>query len=280
MPIITEFELDNPYLDPYREMSDRQLRRGNEIAQDSAQGFCIAESARVAERALQAGVVPYSILVTTSYYRNNPALLDEYLERYPEVPIFISSNNEFSKITGYKIVRGIIACLFRPREKSVEDVINNASRLVIVENVMNFENMGSIFRSAAGLGWDGILVSPSCHDPLYRRCSRVSMGTAFHIPWARIEDVPHWEQKLFEKLKQKGFVNYALALKDDSSKLGDFKSELPHKLSVVFGTENTGLRPQTIQSCDQTLTIPMFHGTDSLNVAACASIVLWELRKR
>ncbi len=280
MPIFTEFKLDNPYLDPYREMSDRQLRRGNEIAKDSECGFCIAESARVAKRALQAGIKPYSVLATTSYYRNQPSLLNEYLERYPQVPIFVSSNDTFSTITGYKIVRGIIACLYRPFEKSVDEIIKDSSRLVIVENVMNFENMGSIFRSAAGLGWDGILVSPSCHDPLYRRCSRVSMGTVFHIPWARIDEEPCWEKMLFTKLHKLGFVNYALALEDDSCLLGKEVEHLPDRLSVVFGTENTGLRPATIKSCDHTLKIPMHHGTDSLNVAACASIVLWEMRKR
>ena len=275
MPIVELSDLADRRLRPYSGMTDGQLKRGEGFRRDNPQGLFIGESARVIERALDAGVRPVSLLVDDRWFAHDRALIDRVMQAAPDAPVFHCTPEQFRSITGYEVVRGALACFERPQPCAVEDAVRDARRVVVLEDITNYANMGAIFRTAAALGWDAVLVSGSCHDPFYRRCARVSMGAVFQVPWARLASGEG--RSPFGPLHDVGFTTVALALRDDTLDLRDPRLAAVDKLAVVFGTEGNGLRDETIATCDYTVRIPMSHDVDSLNVAACAAIVLWEL---
>ena len=277
MPIVQLVDLSDRRLRPYSGMTDGQLKRGEGFRRDNPQGLFIGESARVIERALDAGVRPVSVLVDDRWLAHDQELIDRLCREAPDAPVFRVTPAQFREITGYEVVRGALACFERPAPRTVESVVAEAHRVVVLEDITNYANMGAIFRSAAALGWDAVLVSPSCHDPYYRRCARVSMGAVFQVPWARIAGSGDWAPQVVPLLRGLGFTTAALALRDRSIDLRDNRLASARRLAVVLGTEGEGLRPSTVDACDFTVRIPMRHGVDSLNVAACAAITLWEL---
>lgn len=277
MPLVRLDDLSDRRLRPYSGMTDGQLKRGEGFRRDNPQGLFIGESARVIERALDAGARPVSLLVDERWFEHDRAIVERVQTAHPEATVFLATPEQHRELTGYEVVRGALACFERPAPLSVQDVLEGARRIAILEDVTNYANMGAIFRSAAALGWDAVLVTPSCHDPYYRRCARVSMGAVFQVPWARIEGGRDWAPSLVPRLRDQGIVTAALALRDDSLDLRDPRLAQAGRLAVVLGTEGEGLADSTIAACDHTVTIPMHHGADSLNVAACAAIAFWEL---
>ena len=289
MTIIQLEDLSDRLLWPYSGMTDGQLRRGEGFRRDNPQGLFIGESGRVIERALDAGVRPVSVLVEERWLEHDRAIIERIEHEWPDCWIFLASVSQFRELTGYEVVRGALACFERPAPLAVDDVIAGARRIAILEDVTNYANMGAIFRSAAALGMDGVLVTPSCHDPYYRRCARVSMGAVFQVPWARIETADaaaesgrpsgshDWAPSLVPHLREAGFVTVAMALREDSIGLRDPRLAAAEKLAIVLGTEGDGLLDSTIEACDHTVLVPMAHQVDSLNVAAAAAIAFWEL---
>ena len=289
MTIIQLEDLSDRLLRPYSGMTDGQLRRGEGFRRDNPQGLFIGESGRVIERALDAGVRPVSILVEERWLEHDRAIIERIEHEWPDCWIFLASVSQFRELTGYEVVRGALACFERPAPLAVDDVIAGARRIAILEDVTNYANMGAIFRSAAALGMDGVLVTPACHDPYYRRCARVSMGAVFQVPWARIETADaaaesgrpsgshDWAPSLVPHLREAGFVTVAMALREDSIGLRDPRLAAAEKLAIVLGTEGDGLLDSTIEACDHTVLVPMAHQVDSLNVAAAAAIAFWEL---
>ena len=277
MPIIELEDLSDRLLRPFSGMTDGQLKRGEGFRRDNPRGLFIGESARVVDRALDAGVHAVSMLVDRRWLEHDRATVDRILQADPNTPVFLATPAQFREITGYEVVRGALVCFERPAAPNVADVVRGARRVAILEDVTNYANMGAIFRSAAALGFDAVLVSPSCHDPYYRRCARVSMGAVFQVPWARIEGDRDWAPTLLPQLRAEGFVSVAMALRDDSVSLRDPRLASAERLAIVLGTEGDGLLDSTIASCDYTVRIPMAHQVDSLNVAAAAAIAFWEL---
>ena len=289
MTIIQLEDLSDRLLRPYSGMTDGQLRRGEGFRRDNPQGLFIGESGRVIERALDAGVRPVSVLVEERWLEHDRAIIERIEHEWPDCWIFLASVSQFRELTGYEVVRGALACFERPAPLAVDDVIAGARRIAILEDVTNYANMGAIFRSAAALGMDGVLVTPACHDPYYRRCARVSMGAVFQVPWARIETADaaaesgrpsgshDWAPSLAPHLREAGFVTVAMALREDSIGLRDPRLAAAEKLAIVLGTEGDGLLDSTIEACDHTVLVPMAHQVDSLNVAAAAAIAFWEL---
>ncbi|MBQ9043296.1 MAG: RNA methyltransferase [Eggerthellaceae bacterium] len=277
MPFVRLDDLSDRRLRPYSGMTDGQLKRGEGFRRDNPQGLFIGESARVIERALDAGVRLLSLLVDDRWLEHDRDIVERAQAAFPEAPVFLVTPEQHHELTGYEVVRGALACFERPEPPSVNDVLQGACRIAILEDVTNYANMGAIFRSAAALGWDAVLVTPSCHDPYYRRCARVSMGAVFQVPWARIEGGRDWAPSLVPRLRDQNITTVALALRDDSLDLRDPQLASAERLAVVLGTEGEGLSDSTIAACDHTVKIPMHHGADSLNVAACAAIAFWEL---
>lgn len=277
MPIIELEDLSDRLLRPFSGMTDGQLKRGEGFRRDNPRGLFIGESARVVDRALDAGVHAVSMLVDRRWLEHDRATVERILQANPDTPVFLATPAQFREITGYEVVRGALVCFERPVSPSVVDVVHGARRVAVLEDVTNYANMGAIFRSAAALGFDAVLVSPSCHDPYYRRCARVSMGAVFQVPWARIEGDRDWAPTLLPQLRAEGFVSVAMALHDDSVSLRDPRLASAERLAIVLGTEGDGLLDSTIASCDYTVRIPMAHQVDSLNVAAAAAIAFWEL---
>lgn len=280
MPLIELDDLSDRRLRPYSGMTDGQLKRGEGFRRDNPDGLFIGESGRVIERALDAGIRPASVLVDERWLEHDRPIVERVQAANPNAPIFFATARQFREITGYEVVRGALACFERPRPRSIAEAIADAHRIAILEDVTNYANMGAIFRSAAALGMDAVLISPSCHDPYYRRCARVSMGAVFQVPWARIDGDADWASELVPKLHENGFVTAAMALRDDSIGLRDRRLAEAERLAVVLGTEGEGLRDSTIAACDYTVLIPMAHQVDSLNVAAAAAIAFWELGPR
>ena len=277
MPIAQIEDLSDRRLRPYSGMTDGQLKRGEGFRRDNPLGLFIGESGRVIERALDAGVRPVSVLVDERWLEHDCAIIERVQTVEPEIPVFLATAAQFRQITGYEVVRGALACFERPEPRTVDEVLEDARRVAILEDVTNYANMGAIFRSAAALGMDAVLITPSCHDPYYRRCARVSMGAVFQVPWARIQGEKDWAPDLIPHLRSLGFSTAALALREDSIGLRDPLLGQAQRLAVVLGTEGDGLRDSTITACDQTVLIPMAHQVDSLNVAAAAAIAFWEL---
>lgn len=279
MALVELSDLSDRRLRPFSGMTDGQLKRGEGFRRDNPRGLFIGESARVIERALDAGVRPVSALVDDRWLEHDRTIIDRLVAAEPDAPVFHATPQQFRDITGYEVVRGALACFERPAPRTVPDVIEDARRVVILEDITNYANMGAIFRSAAALGWDAVLVTPSCHDPYYRRCARVSMGAVFQVPWARIGGKGDWAPDVIPQLRERGFATAALALRDNSIDLRDQRLKDAERLALVLGTEGDGLRDSTIDTCNFTIRIPMQHNVDSLNVAACAAIALWELAR-
>ena len=267
---ITDFTA--PELDVYARLSEGQLLNRAE----PEKGMFIAESPRVIERALDAGCVPVSFL---SEDRHIEKEAKEILERCGEIPAYVASFDVLTQLTGYKLTRGTLCAMYRPRLRTPEEVCRGARRIAVLESVVNPTNVGAIFRSAAALNMDGILLTSDCSDPLYRRSLRVSMGTAFQIPWTYFDKQITWPMEGQAFLKAQGFQTVAMALRDDTVNIDDPGLHKEEKLAIVLGTEGEGLTSQTIASCDYTVKIPMSHGVDSLNVAAASAVAFWELGK-
>ena len=262
---ITDFTA--PELDVYARLTEAQLRNRFE----PKKGMFIAESPKVILRALDAGCQPVSLLVERSHINAEAA---EAIARCGDVPVFTASLDILTKLTGFQLTRGMLCVMRRPQLPSVEQVLEGTTRIAVLEDIQNPTNVGAIFRSAAALGMDAVLLTPACSNPLYRRSCRVSMGTVFQIPWTYLEE--GWT----EKLRAMGYKTAAMALRDDSYSIDAPELRAEEKLAVVLGSEGDGLADGTIAACDYTVKIPMFHGVDSLNVAAASAVAFWELRPR
>lgn len=271
---ITDF--NTPELDIYARLKENQLQHYFE----PAPGLFIAESPNVIQRALNSGCKPYSILVELSKIDKESK---EIIARCGDVPVYTASFEVLTKLTGFQLTRGLLCAMHRPPLPSVEEICRTARRIAVLENVMNPTNVGAIFRSAAALGMDAVLLTSGCSDPLYRRASRVSMGTVFQIPWTYFEkekEAPDaLETSYVTKLKELGFTTAAMALKDNSTSVDNPVFATCDKLAVILGTEGEGLSKDTIAACDYTVMIPMSHGVDSLNVAAASAVAFWQLGK-
>ena len=262
---ITDFA--DPALDVYARLTENQLVN----REDLSQGLFIAESPKVIERALNAGYVPVSFLMEPRHVETQAR---DILARCGEVPVYTAPLDVLKQLTGFPLTRGMLCAMRRPPLADPAVVLRGATRVAVLENVMNPTNLGAIFRSAAALGMDAVLLTSAGSDPLYRRAIRVSMGTVFQVPWAYVpEDWP-------ALLRAQGFRTAAMALRDDSVRLDDPRLMQAEKLAVVMGTEGDGLADATIAACDFTVRIPMHHGVDSLNVAAASAVAFYQLGRR
>lgn len=267
MNLIELHDFSAPELDVYARLTEAQLLNRHNLRD----GLFIAESPKVIDRALAAGCEPVSILVETAHLRGESL---EVIRRCGDISVYTAPFNVLTQLTGYQLTRGMLCAMRRPALPTVEQVCNNARRVAVLEDVMNPTNLGAIFRSAAALGMDAVLLTPACSNPLYRRSCRVSMGTVFQVPWTYLDE--SW----IGTLKSMGFKTCAMALKDDSYSVDDPALRAVEKLAIVLGTEGDGLAANTIANCDYTVKIPMYHGVDSLNVAAASAVAFWELRPR
>ena len=259
-----------PELDVYARTSEVQLLRYYE----PEPGIFIAESPKVIERALHAGYQPVSFLVE---HKDLEREAGEILKKYPDVPVYTAEYEILVKLTGFALTRGMLCAMRRNPLPLAEEICRNASRIAVLENVVNPTNIGAIFRSAAALHMDAVLLTGGCSDPLYRRAARVSMGTVFQIPWTYFDKKTAWPGEGMQLLKNMGFKTAAMALRDDSVGIDNQALQAEEKLAIVLGTEGDGLSSQTIADCDYTVKIPMSHGVDSLNVAAASAVAFWEL---
>ena len=275
MPNVIEItDFSAPELDVYARLTEAQLLNRFE----PAKGMFIAESPKVIHRALDAGCVPVSLLMERKDIEGSAA---EIIARCPEIPVFTADEDLLCNLTGYHLTRGVLCAMRRPQLPTVEEICSNARRIVVLENVQNPTNVGAIFRSAAALGMDAVLLTPGCSNPLYRRSARVSMGTVFQIPWTfTSDDISQWPNPGMGKLRELGFKTVSMALRDDSYSIDDPLLRQEEKLAILMGSEGDGLTDDTIASCDFTVKIPMYHGVDSLNVAAASAVAFWELRAR
>ena len=259
---ITDFMA--PELDVYARLTEAQLLNRHCLKE----GLFIAESPKVISRALDAGCVPVSFLAEK---RNIHGETAEVIERCGDIPVYTAEFEVLTQLTGYHLTRGMLCAMRRPALPTVEEICRDAKRVAVLEDVMNPTNLGAIFRSAAALNMDAVLLTPACSNPLYRRSCRVSMGTVFQVPWTYLDE--NW----METLKGMGFKTAAMALEKESVSIDDPNLMAEEKLAVVLGTEGDGLAARTIADCDYTVMIPMSHGVDSLNVAAASAVAFWQL---
>lgn len=272
-------DFNAPELNIYARLKENQLRHYFE----PAPGLFIAESPNVIERALNSGCIPYSILVEYSQVSKEAKHI---LDRCKDIPVYTASFDVLTQLTGFPLTRGLLCAMYRPTLPSVEELCSKAHRIAVLENVVNPTNVGAIFRSAAALGMDAVLLTPGCCDPLTRRSSRVSMGTVFQIPWTYFDkknfsiSVENSDKNYITHLHNLGFTTAAMALKEDSTSVDNPAFQSCDKLAVILGTEGEGLCDETINTCDYTVMIPMAHGVDSLNVAAASAVAFWELGRR
>ena len=262
---ITDF--NSPQLDIYARMSEGQLLNRHE----PEKGIFRAESPKVVERALDAGCEPISMLVERKHIDGEAKPI---IDRCREVPVYTAPFEVLTQLTGFKLTRGMLCAMHRPQLPNVSEVCSKARRIAVLENVMNPTNVGAIFRSAAALNMDAVLLTHGCSNPLYRRAIRVSMGTVFQIPWTFLD-----KEKGVSELKELGFKTAAMALTDDSVSIDNEELLAEEKLAIVLGTEGDGLAKETIADCDYTVKIPMSHGVDSLNVAAASAVAFWQIGK-
>jgi len=267
MQIVTIHDISDERLGDYANLTDVALRRRTE----PAGGLYIAESPKVIGRALAAGHVPRSVLVLEKWLPELEGLLAGH-----DVPVFVGPPELLRDLTGFDLHRGALAAMHRPALLPVAEVLRDARRVVVLEDIVDHTNVGAIFRSVAGLGADAVLVTPRCADPLYRRSVRVSMGTVLQVPWTRLADWPAGA----EQLKSAGFHVAALALADDAVDLDRFAANPPDRVAIVLGAEGDGLSSAALQAADTVVTIPMMHGVDSLNVASASAVALYALRQR
>lgn len=266
MPIIEIQSLDHPGVEVFSTLTEARLR--NRL--NPANAVFIAESPKVINVALAAGYEPLSLLCERKHLAGDAAPI---VEAHPDIPVFTGSRELLASLTGYTLTRGVLCAMRRPQPLGVEDVVRDAKRIVVIDGVVDTTNVGAIFRSAAALGVDAVLLTPQSCDPLNRRSVRVSMGSVFLVPWT-------WLDAPVESLKTLGFKTAAMALRDDSVSLDNPALCAEPRLAVVMGTEGDGLADRVIESADYTVRIPMAHGVDSLNVAAAAAVAFWQLRVR
>lgn len=300
--IIRVSSINDPQLNAYAHLTDVQLRSRLE----PERGIFIAESQKVIDRALAGGMVPLSLCMEekflegmaptiaaaqaafvttqTAYSKSLDGAKGKFEAQAHDLPIYLVPHEELQKLTGFEVTRGALGAFRRPALPSVEELCADARRVVVLEDITNHTNVGAIFRSAAALGIDAVLVTQACYDPLYRRAVRVSMGTVFQVPWTRIgahsgaTGAGSWAHDGLPLLHELGFKTAALALSDDSIPLDDPRLAAEEKLALVLGTEGDGLAARTIAGCDYTVRIPMAHEVDSLNVAAASAVAFWQLR--
>lgn len=267
MPVITIQSLNHPGVEVFTSMTEAQLR--NRLDRDN--GIFIAESPKVINVALQSGYEPVAMMCEERHITGDAATI---IERCPSVPVYTGSRELLQQLTGYKLTRGVLCAMKRPAQLSVEDVCRDARRVVVIDSVVDTTNIGAIFRSAAALGIDGVLLTRQSCDPLNRRAVRVSMGSVFLVPWAWLDG------PVTPVLNGLGFKTAAMALTHDSITLDDPRLKATDRLAIIMGTEGDGLASSTISRADFTVLIPMSHNVDSLNVAAAAAVAFWELRKQ
>ena len=300
MPKIIEItDFNDSALDVYARLTENQLINRHE----PEKGLFIAESPKVIERALDTGYIPVSMLlekkhvetqakeiiarcgeITEKLAENSLEEFHQFTGEFPNesakpFPVYTAEFDVLAQLTGFQLTRGVLCAMRRPKQPSVEEILSAARRVAVLENVMNPTNLGAIFRSAAALGMDAVLLSTEGSDPLYRRATRVSMGTVFQVPWAYFPEDAPWPEGGMTLLKKYGFQTVALALKEDSIHIDDERLLQAEKLAVVLGTEGDGLADSTIAGCDYTAIIPMSHGVDSLNVAAASAVAFYQLGK-
>lgn len=275
MPNIIEItDFHAPELDPYARLTQNQLRNRLE----PEKGIFIAESPKVIDRALDAGYKPVSLLMERKQI-TGPAV--GILSRCGDAPVYTADREILAELTGFELTRGVLCAFRRPAPRPVEELCKNARRVAVLEGIVDSTNVGAIFRSAAALNMDAVLINPSCCDPLCRRAVRVSMGTVFQVPWGQLGETPaDWPEKGMDILHSLGFKTAAMALSDRSVSIDDEQLAKEPKLAIVLGTEGDGLAAGTIASCDYTVKIPMSHGVDSLNVAAASAVAFWQLGKQ
>lgn len=275
MPNIIEItDIAAPQLDPYVRLTEAQLK--NRLHPED--GLFIAESPKVIGYALDAGYAPLSLLMERRHIGGKAAAL---LARFGDIPVYTADEEVLRSLTGYPLTRGVLCAMRRRTLPTVETVCDGAKRVAVLEGIVDTTNIGAIFRSAAALGVDGVLLTPTTCDPLNRRAVRVSMGTVFQVPWTRIgESTADWPEAGLDRLGALGFSTVALALSDDSVDIDDPRLLAQPRLAMVLGTEGDGLAPSTIARCDFTARIPMAHGVDSLNVAAAGAVAFWTLCRR
>lgn len=272
--IIEVTDLSMPELEPFTRLTEAQLRNRLE----PEKGIFIAESPKVILRALDAGYEPVSLLME---HRQLTGQGSGVLARCAGIPVYTASRELLAELTGYPLTRGVLCAMRRPKLPSVEELCADARRVAVLEGIVDSTNIGAIFRSAAALNMDAVLVTPTCSDPLYRRAVRVSMGTIFQVPWTRIGEEPsQWPDAGLRRLRSLGFRTAAMALSDDSVSIDDPRLLAEERLAIVLGTEGDGLVARTIAACDYTVRIPMAHEVDSLNVAAASAVAFWQLRAR
>lgn len=275
MPNIIEItDFHAPELDPYARLTQNQLRNRLE----PEKGIFIAESPKVIDRALDAGYEPVSLLMERRQITGPAAGI---LSRCGDAPVYTADRELLAALTGFELTRGVLCAFRRPAPRPVEELCRDARRVAVLEGIVDSTNVGAIFRSAAALNMDAVLINPSCCDPLCRRAVRVSMGTVFQVPWGQLGDSPaDWPEKGMDVLHALGFKTAAMALSDRSVSIDDEQLAKEPKLAIVLGTEGDGLAAGTIASCDYTVKIPMSHGVDSLNVAAASAVAFWQLGKQ
>ena len=265
---ITDFHA--PELDIFARKTEAQLLNKDH----PEEGMFIAESPKVIERALNAGYTPVAVLVEKKQIEGEAASV---LARCDEIPVYTAEFDVLAQLTGFKLTRGMLCAMRRRGLPEVEKVCQNAKKVAVLENVMNPTNVGAIFRSAAALNMDAVLLTGGCSNPLYRRASRVSMGTVFQIPWTYFDKKTVWPSQWIAQLQNIGFKTVAMALRNDSVEIDDPELKRQEKLAIILGTEGEGLLAETMEACDYTVKIPMSHGVDSLNVAAASAVAFWEL---
>ena len=275
MPNIIEItDFHAPELDPYARLTQNQLRNRLE----PEKGIFIAESPKVFIRTIHAGYKPVSLLMERKQITGPAAGI---LSRCGDAPVYTADREMLAELTGFELTRGVLCAFRRPAPRPVEELCKNARRVAVLEGIVDSTNVGAIFRSAAALNMDAVLINPSCCDPLCRRAVRVSMGTVFQVPWGQLGETPaDWPEKGMDILHSLGFKTAAMALSDRSVSIDDEQLAKEPKLAIVLGTEGDGLAAGTIASCDYTVKIPMSHGVDSLNVAAASAVAFWQLGKQ
>ncbi len=267
-------DFNAPELDVYARLTGQQLKS----KLDPEQAIFIAESPEVIRVAMNAGIEPLSLLTDERLINS---AVENIIDRMGDKPIYTAKREVLSSLTGFALTRGALAAMKRPKKRSVEEIISSARRIAILEEVADTTNIGALFRSAAALNIDAVLVTPTCCDPLSRRAVRVSMGTVFQVPWTWIGDsASDWPQKGLDLLNSLGFRTVAMALTDDSVSIDDEALMSEEKLAIILGTEGTGLKKETIAKCDYTAKIPMSHGVDSLNVACAGAVAFWQLGRK
>ncbi len=277
MSVIPVESLDDARLDVYARLTETQLRSRLE----PERAVFIAESDKVITRAFEGGMTPLSLLMEEKRLTSMEPLIARLENATGELPVFVMPREEMRKLIGFELTRGVLGAFRRPALPAVEDVLRDASLVAVLEDITDHTNVGGIFRSAAALGVDAVLVTPACYDPLYRRAVRVSMGTVFQVPWTRIgNDAGDWSKTGIPLLHDLGFSVAAMTLEPDAIPLDDSRLEHLGKIALVFGTEGDGIARSTATRCDHAIRIPMSHGVDSLNVAAASAVAFWQLSGR